>query len=591
LAKSYYEALQSSRGKRAAVAIAISVVAFWLQMLIGVSGADDDWAMSLFLSNAYPDSGYTLFIHPWMSAFVSFLFDVLPWGPNYFLILEIGLSCAATCVITYYALGHLNIGAAVCVVSVVILFPVPMCTQNLNFTSVTGLVACAGFVLLFVQLLEKRCNVVASVVGALFLCVACMLRFKGFLLCAPFALVLAIVGFVRSRDLQLKKRALLFVPLASSLALCGALAVSSDILMQQPDLKAWQDITLPRSDLADYPKKSYSEVADQLTEIGVSENDYWLATHWTMNDTSYFTAEKLRQIADIACVHPDMSPMEFVKSAGTYLLRLGGKPFVALVIAASVLLLFGSWRRAPRLEKWAAIGVLAITLCILAYLTAAGRMILRIEYPIWTYGLIALALPLGMGARGGTGLLPAHESGRAQAAAELARFAIAVLFVFLVGLVTFMEAIESPSELPMKSLLGDTLENESELLEYQADHADCVFAYDYNTFGNVGYLYERRGVPSKDLMRTIQNLGGWEYGATFLDEELAAKTGLDCGLFEAFAKSDKVFLVAGDDGYAKHVLEYIREHYDPTAELQVVETIRDSEMDKSFLVMRFVSAR
>jgi len=595
LAACYFELIKESRGRRAFVAVAVTLVAFWIQMLLPVTGTDDDWAMSILLSNSYPDSGYTLFIHPWLSAFVSFLFDVLPWGPNYFILLEIALSIAATSAILYFAFGRLSAGGALSVLVVVLIFVAPSCTRNINFTVVTSVLACAGLIILLVQLVEQRWSVAPSVVAGFFLGVACLFRFKAVVLLAPACLVLVVVALVRSRGMQVKERVLLFVPLAASLVVCGVLAVSSDILMQQPDLKAWQDITLPRSDLSDYyPIKPYEEIADELAELGVSENDYWMIEQWVANDTGYFTLDRLNAVADIACVQPEYSPKFVFESVVKYLMRLGARPFMTLTVIAALMMLFGAWRRSRRLERYACLAVIAVTLGMLMYLELTGRVLLRVEYPLWMIAVIVMAALVDVHAPAesvNAGEGDAGLDGASCPASGGALLAAGLLLSFVVALATYLGGIGSPDDTAVQALMGKSEESESQLFEYQREHSDCIFAYDMSVIREKEGLYDKRCLPSNDLTRTTQSLGGWEYGAPFHAKALSEVTGEDWGLFESMAKSDKVYLVTANETRTRHLLQYIREHYNPTAEAQVVATITDTQLGETFKVIRFASSQ
>ncbi|MBE6472167.1 MAG: hypothetical protein E7Z99_01095 [Coriobacteriaceae bacterium] len=580
LAKEYFELLKESRGKRAAFAIALSLLAFWIQLLFSPQGTDDDWAISILLSNSYPDSGYSLFIHPWFSAFVSFLFDVLPWGPNYFIIVEIVLSIAATFVILYYAIGHLNIGGALGVTAITVLFGVPYCTQYINFTVVTAILACAGMIILSVQLFERRFTPATTVVGVLFMCLASLLRLKAVALCGPALLVLCVVAFMRMRDLRVGERLRLFVPIAVAAACCLALAATSFAIMQQPQWKNWDDITNPRSDMYDYyPIRPYDEVADQLAVIGVSENDYWMVQNWTANDTGFFTAEKLQEIADIVCVEPGMSAGRVLQTCAEYVMRLGARPYMTLAVVAVLMMLYGAWRRSPRFERLACLAMVVITFAELLFIAMSGRILLRVEYPIWMFSVIALAVLVGAGGP--------FSPRAAHAATGAGTFAAGALLAFVVTLATYMGAIGSPDVDTVEAIFGKSDEGNSQLLNYQKEHADCSFALDYNVIRVREEMYLRRCLPSREITRATQSMGGWEYGAAFYDEALSEYTGLDGGVMESLAKSDKVYMVGVSDKYAKHVLQYVREHYNPAAEMRVVDEIKDSVMGKTFKVFSF----
>lgn len=595
LAATYFEALKETRGRRALVAVAITLLAFWLQILLPVNGTDDDWAMSILLSNSYPDSGYTLFIHPWLSAFVSFLFDVLPWGPNYFILLEMGLSIAAISFILYYSLGHLNMGGALGVMVIALVFAVPHCTTAINFTVVTSVLACAGLAVLLLQLAHGRCTPAASAVGVLFIGVACLFRFKAVVLLVPACLVLVAVVFVRTRGMAVRERALLFVPLAAAVVLCGFLTVASSVIMEQPELKAWQDITQPRSDLGDYyPIRPYDEIAGELAELGVSENDYWMIRQWVANDTGYFTLERLTAVADIACVHPMYSAKFILESCGKYLMRLGARPYMTLTVIAAFLMLFGAWRRSRRLEKLACVAVVLITLAALMYLEITGRVLLRVEYPLWMIAVIVVGALVVLPPQVGAGESPdAGEEPvaveRSAALPDLGSFAAGAVLSLVLVLATYLGAVERPDETAALALLGKSHEDESQLFQYQKEHSDCIFAYDMSVIMDKEQLYDKRCLPSRELTRTTQSLGGWEYGAPFHQKALSEVTGEDWGLFESMAKSDKVFMVTVDDARVGHMLKYIREHYNPTAEAQVVATIRDDELEDTINIIRFAT--
>ena len=70
-----------------------------------------------------------------------------------------------------------------------------------------------------------------------------------------------------------------------------------------PDYTEYYTFTKIRSQILDYTWCDYENLRDELTAIGVSENDYQMILHWDFADQAVFSTEKMQQVLDIINAH------------------------------------------------------------------------------------------------------------------------------------------------------------------------------------------------------------------------------------------------------------------------------------------------
>ena len=84
----------------------------------------------------------------------------------------------------------------------------------------------------------------------------------------------------------------------------------------------------------------YEDIDEELENIGVSENDYWLVTHWINDDPDFFTTDLLSQIADIRDTYYQSQDQESLfKVFGNYFLWLSSQVFAIVFLVLSLCLL------------------------------------------------------------------------------------------------------------------------------------------------------------------------------------------------------------------------------------------------------------
>lgn len=565
------------------IVVAAALVFFAVFADRGV-GIDDDWSISVALSGRYPDSGLCLFVNALISQASVFLNDALPFM-NWFLVIERLITVAAFAAFNYAVLTFLAPVWAFSLMALLEMFALPGCTYLGNFTFVAFVATVAGGTLLVGNVMREGRHRASSVIGIVLCACGYAVRVESFLLAVPFfGLAVLYFLFVRvqaSRSAGGVKQACAafgkaLIPMAAMVAVCAAMTVYDAAQWSQPEWKYWQECNHERSMIVDYPMPAYDEVAEQLTEMGISEVDYYMVTHWATGDTEYFDLERLREVASLSVAH---TPGEIASGFIEYPLELpnGARlPMLLLIFVVGACLWGGMAQRIS------AAALLFIAYCACSYFFGAGRLFDRVEYPILIYAAVSIAFIASCPDRE-PALRGSSFSRRFWQGVSLAGAAawLLVTVVILSRLVLAFSPAQVYESVHQQEQLSD-----SPLVEYVSD-SESIYVWDTFSYISLELAYGYVNLPSEDVLEHNMSLGGWTVNAPFIDarNEEAGMANIVKGLVE----NDRAYFISAYTEVPDYLLSYIREHYYPNAKMERLDHLVGYSQDASFYTYRFTA--
>lgn len=145
------------------------------------------------------------------------------------------------------------------------------------------------------------------ILGMVLAVLSALYRWGSFELCLPFV-GLYLLHFLWNRAEKISPKEIfagivkdrkLYVSILGIVGVCCIIWKWNTAIYNSEYYAEYNAFNAARASVLDYPKATYEEIAEELEEIGVSENDYRLITSWTIADRSFVTTELLRSIAAV----------------------------------------------------------------------------------------------------------------------------------------------------------------------------------------------------------------------------------------------------------------------------------------------------
>lgn len=548
------------------VAIALSVLLILNE--VG-KGPDDDLGIAMMLSGMYPDSGQCPFTNALLNNIIYGLnqtFSALNW----FLVVE-RLSAVVACFALCWGLArYMPWAVALGAMGFASFLVYPLCTVASNFTVVGALAVMAGELLMVLFVLARRPSL--AVTGVALTVFGFMWRASVFLLSLPFfvgAVVVAVCALRERRLIWDRSRVVRAVGvLGAVLALVGALSLYDLAVWRTPDLAQWKEYSNARSRLCDYPVKSYEDIADELESLDVSENDYWCMTHWITADPDYFTLERMEAVADVASLGTSGSILSAAKKEVKGL--AGPRCAVLLWLGLLALCLGLRCGRRPLV-----IGAASLAVCFAAcvYLKYTGRLPVRVEYPAWMFSLLP---PLTSVLLASPCFSKAFVDGCSDAnRGACLRWAVATGLgvLMLIGACGSLAFTYGPTVRvgAIDQFQRERVVTDSQELVARFQAGDTVQVWDPLAFPFIERELAYRELPSLAFMDRNVFAGGWTTASVSVARHNGA-VGVANPLRSLAERPDVRFVAKRKDA-VKRVRTYLREHYVPGIESQVVDEI------------------
>lgn len=563
----------SSNRWRLAIALifSITIVTGTTLSSTGTMGADD-WTIGVMLSGHYELSGPCLFINPLLSYTVLTLND-LTSNPNWFLFLERLLVMAGLANLFYITLichpRYRSAYAFSTVASLVLLLP--GCVQNGNFTYVAAfsvIIGAVTFAALASGSISPKHPTLTLLQGCSLMLFGFLLRFDAGLLIAPFV-ILAITHTLTQLHRNKRDRFAVFVILLALLALIlAASAIFNIAIWHENPWKSWDEYNHFRSLLSDFPTSEYSLMSSQLSDIGLSDNDWWLITHWTTADPAVFSTRTL-SLAYGASASLDPSTNRLA-----YALHLIQQPhIVSLSLLCGVLTAVTCISHCcSRTDKAIAAILLLLPIIICSYFWDAGRLPSRIENPVWAAGLIFFSLHVQI----------ARKQKHAEPKTSIARnkllpLAMNALATLLVCGWSVFPMLQSDTDLSSCLLFEQTHEKEaaSKILEYERQNQDRIFWWDASSMESYRQLYASRLMPSEFSLSHNFKLGGWTTNSPQTDYAKSIAN-VEEGISSLLSNENAYYIATQTCDISDHLLIFLQEHSNPNASKEITDIIDDT---------------
>ena len=562
--------------------LAISLTTVILYALFSSLGTldGDDYSIGLMMSDRFPVPEASLFVLKPLSYAVLFLEENIAqwnwyyllnrtftflglWYSNYMLI-----SCIRRKDVAFMATGILWI------------LLVPHLLVESNFTYSATFLALSGEIgfLLWARCMiaGERISGFAPIFSMIFFLSGFIFRMHAWMLTLPFL-------FGSFAFLIFRKRARLSNPLDILRVLWPcvlgfALCIFMLCINSQQDTASydqWEEYNSVRASIYDYPKPTFAAIEDALSELGISENDYYMIAYSRVFDQHVYPLEKLRAVYDI---------IEYQE--GTL---KGGNPVVAyaesvlasplpllpvILLCLTYILIF------YRKDAWSPFCLsLFVGLLLCLYFSSLGRIPTRVEYSIWLAALVLILCCIP----GSTRSFRFDPTSLKNALAGAGCICAMTLL-----LVPGLQNIDL--EILKKTFSADSETSKSELYNYMCINNDSCLMMDGDIASSYRSLFDYRYLPPNDVNSRILYTFGWVLASPQL-ESVKETYGLETSMDAMLNNDNVLFLSNGDDDRVEPIITYLKEHYNETAEYEPMDTIYDSTLNKAFEIGRFVANR
>ena len=513
----------------------------------------DSFLVSMTVSGLYGNNAVCPVVHPLLAMLLGRLAPLAP-GVDWFTLISRILVA-----VTAWWLGVLiawciedkykRIG---CLVAFsILLFRFPL--FNANYTVHCAFFALAGIATLLLAL-RRTMPRSALFWGGLFFCLAILWRPEGAALMLPFlALDLVVLLLRRALPLSAVKKVLL------PMALPALLVVAFSVLLPvvSPSYAAANAYSDARRSFVDYPSRPWAEVAEDVTALGLSENDYETLSRSILLDPDVADTPTLQALSGIARERGFSLSADSLRTLGADFLAAFSTLQLKIFALLTVLLLVMLWLSdTPLLHKLEALLAVLGAMLIALYYLYRGRLPERLFVSIFLMQFSVL-LPLFLAAA------PTHRFSAGRLWKAFCALSVCCLCLLLV------KNRHNYHVTQLAVSAGTSASAETELLP--SDSSDTVYVWDSMSLAL--YMTEHYMMPGKlpSTAFTRQNLawGEWNTSGQPFYQNLLASLNMGNPM-QALLTRPHTYLVAED---AACIETWLQEHYDPAATLQQVGTV------------------
>ncbi|MCD7981964.1 MAG: hypothetical protein LUF32_06575 [Clostridiales bacterium] len=355
---------------------------------------NDDQALDSIVSG-YRGSytSHLVFINIFLGKILKMLVTVLPavkWYPlMHFSVLFVGFV-----LISYILVKKCNRFGYIFVFIILTYFGYE-CYVNVQFTKTAGVASVAGAIAIFYALDNREKRKRHVVLGYLLLLTGSFLRFKAYGIVLILLAVLGIAQIVKYYQIRtdIKK----FCLKSLKYILIWAIMIGSTgvfyyldayIYDQSPEWSYYREFNQKRAVLTDTGFPDYEQNIETYTELGISENDYYLFTNWTFADPDVFTVEVMDELIALK-THDDIQyrSVFFRELLPGFLKERSFQAFVSMFLI---------WLFLCRKKKGAVLYVFLAIAGINVYFIYLHRYLQnRVDTVVWLAAVIVFAFLIG----------------------------------------------------------------------------------------------------------------------------------------------------------------------------------------------------
>lgn len=516
---------------------------------------NDDFVMMGVVSGLFgsPDP-HMVFINIFAGKFLAFLYSINRSIPWYVIgqIMTIFLSCF---LISYVILDNRPSDKKryICLGLFYVFFAYE-CYVNIQFTKTGGIAAIAGLALIVRNVTKEKISYPQIVFGFVLSVIGSMIRFNSFMiaLSATGAFFLVYLYFRRPK---LKRIVIISVLLAGAGAVSLGLRLYDTYVYEHTDgWDSFRAYNLERAKFTDRPMPSFAENRELYDSLGISANDIFLFSHWTFDDPDFCTIELMEKVDDEK-TSPSISsyPGTLVKKILPGNLKY---TFTIGLILISLLVFYQDRKNLLLLIP----ASFALLFYNTVFITIERYLVRRVDLVIAVSMFVMFSLFL--------------EDRKEETKIKPSFFVILVAAALALNIGT---------------ITTDVTNKDREMTEEKQEYRDL---YD-RMYADKDHIYLTQTLSDKSfpIYRISDSYPEGYYGNTYWLGEWLTKSPINNGILANYGLSnpfrdavdnEAVYMVS-NEFYMPRLLRYVKEHYCPTVEAEVLETTGE------LIVFRLVS--
>lgn len=501
---------------------------------------NDDFGISLIAANGYGKySQYLVFSNYVFGLFLKFLYWIIP-KINWYIVLEYLFLAIA-----YSALETMvtkKVGKTIAIALGMGLWFLVIFNQIrfIQFTRTAYVISFVGG-LLIIEAIKEKSKAVA-LLGSILSVVGYMYRTQCFWVSMVYILAL-IVGMCVEKQIDNKtfKKCILNVGIVVGVCVCLG---QIDNCMYKID-DGWNEYrryNSARAQLLDYEIPDYETNREFYESENITINDVTILSQWILNDTDFFTTEKLEKITT-RCTNKTLS-LEVIKNDFRSFCE-GHKDSMWMWIFVILIIVVG-------LEKngFIALEISGLTIVMFSYLFYMGRVLPRVEFGLWFAGIGVLLYVLLMNKKEKQMVTKDRKTSKLENCVAITAMSIVVV---LNGFLMFgTDLRQNPT---------------SSFMEYITKDDSNRYVLDVISFNGFCFNYKPYYTCGEEIYYNYVFSGGWESGSPLL-KNVTETLGLNNPIKDLVDR-DNVFYVSSRG--VDCLYTYLREHYDENCEVKVIE--------------------
>jgi hypothetical protein len=345
----------------------------------------DDFVMANILSGAYngEPNPQMIFVNVIVGYILIPFYKMFPQISWYF-IFQIFIIFISSVSITYYLLKVVDKPKAIMLSIIFILLFTNDAYILIQFTKTAMFAVMSGSIVFLNELFEEQ-KIVKLLFGAILCLIGTMLRFTTIYLAGGFLIFILIYEFLRLLKMNNINKLKHILP---KIILCGTILIIFALGLKWVDRYTYNNddeysffnsFNNARSHIVDYKDYGYENYSNELSSIGVSENDYYMIMTWGFADNSVFTIEKMDKIADIIKNNYDDREISFEKILEDVQQRDMQKyPVFLACVLLLILCIFLNYK-----QWWTMFISIVIGISLFIYFAYRERSLYRIEFSIF----------------------------------------------------------------------------------------------------------------------------------------------------------------------------------------------------------------
>lgn len=353
----------------------------------------DDFIMSAIISGAYGSSPnrHLIFINILWGYLLLPFYSVLP-QISWYLIFQLVLCFLSFTLVSYMLLKKMNRSMAIMLIVLLLTVFGSDAYILVQFTK-TAMIAVMGGSIVFIWTLFEQKSLRIEISAAILCVFGTWFRFNIIYLAGGFLLLILIIEIVHMWKVCADYRQ--FFNRIGKIAGAGILlilvAVGCMVFDQysynkDPEYQYFREYSEARAAIVDASDYGYEAYAEELQELGVSENDYRMMRNWNFADNEVFSLEIMQKTANI--IENYRKNIEISKELILENIQTRGLQGYPVFIACVVLTILGIVFQ----KKWYWTGILAwgVGFLYIVYFFLIERTVYRTEYAVFLGGFLCI---------------------------------------------------------------------------------------------------------------------------------------------------------------------------------------------------------